>query len=474
MAVNSKELLAKSIERRAKSRKQRTTGIEIYFLCFVLFALSSLLFFGGCASLSQKETVLAVVDGEAITEEDLKYTLNIAHRREDLSTAGALNLTQYVQKQIDDRLIINEARNSGMDTYPEVQQAVAAYVLRESVVRLHDEEIVQKVSVTEKEIKDYHEKNYENKEFDSVKARIAKEIRKQKEKERGDEYLKSLREEMTVKIDKELLSEIELDRKKEDTEKWSKDTRKLAEVNSSILTVGDFFAMITPAIKKPKKEDILEKWIDRKAVDHEALRRNYRMDPGFRKMVDRYENQLLKNTYIKRVIIPRIVVTEKNLQDYYTEHQKDFVRPVRFKIQQITVKTMDDAQEILKSLQSGADFSWVAKRRSTDSAASTGGDSGWFAKAELPKPVLEIIDNLQTGEISPVITVDSLYKIFRIQDRTGEVIEEYAKVRNNVHKAYVNEQVNTTLNSYIDKLKKDAEIKINEEEIRAIEKKIKQ
>jgi len=54
------------------------------------------------------------------------------------------------------------------------------------------------------------------------------------------------------------------------------------------------------------------------------------------------------------------------------------------------------------------------------------------------------------------------------------VIEEYAKVRNNVHKAYVNEQVNTTLNSYIDKLKKDAEIKINEEDIRAIEKKFKQ
>ena len=54
----------------------------------------------GCASLSQKEPVLAIVDGEAITEEDLKYSLNIAHRREDLTTAGALNLTQYVQKQI--------------------------------------------------------------------------------------------------------------------------------------------------------------------------------------------------------------------------------------------------------------------------------------------------------------------------------------------------------------------------------------
>lgn len=115
----------------------------------------------GCASLLQKETVLAVVDGEPITGDDLKYSLSVAHRREELTSAGTIDLSQFVRKLVDDRLIVNEARDAGMDQYPEVQQALEAYVLRESVLRLHDEEIVQKVSVTDKEIDEYYKKNYE-------------------------------------------------------------------------------------------------------------------------------------------------------------------------------------------------------------------------------------------------------------------------------------------------------------------------
>lgn len=133
-----------------------------------------------------KETVLANVNGEPITEEDLKYSLNVAHRREDLSSAGALNLSQYVQKLVDDILLTEEARSAGMDKYPEVQQAIEAYILRESVVRLHDEEIVQKVFITEEEIKDYYFKvkreEAPDEEFEKVKGNLQKAIRKQKEK----------------------------------------------------------------------------------------------------------------------------------------------------------------------------------------------------------------------------------------------------------------------------------------------------
>ncbi|MFZ3138934.1 MAG: peptidyl-prolyl cis-trans isomerase [Thermodesulfovibrionales bacterium] len=558
MEIKSKEQRAKSKELRAKSKK-------FYVLSSMLCALCCLLiFWGGCASLSQKEAVLAVVDGEPVTEEDLKYALNIAHRREDLSSAGALNLSQYVQKLIDDRLIIHEARNAGMDQYPEVKQAIEAYILRESVVILHDEEIVQKVFITEEEIKDYYKRNYErftlgiieisleekaieileqikngknfkelaqkystypskkdesevvftrgslsteiqkavsplkpdevsdiiklsekfyivklmsrkeapDEEFEKVKGSLQKAIRKQREKERSDEYLKYLREKANIKIDEKLLSAIKLDGDSE-REKWSKDKRHLVEVNGAVLTVEDFMAMIKPS-PKISKENILESWIDRKVIDNEALSRHYEMKPGLKKMAYRYENQLLKNTFIKRVIIPQIVVTGKNLEEYYATHQKSFIKPVRYKIQQITVKSREEAQEILDSLQKGADFLWLAKRKSADSATEKGGDAGLFTKAELPKPLGEIIDSMKAGDTSPIIEIESLYKIFRIQDITGEVIEEYAKVKNNVHKAYVNEQVNTTLNRYIDKLKKDAEIKINEEEIRAIEKKFKQ
>jgi len=552
------------------NRKNRVNYVnsvnQVNCVNFLVFALCSLLFFlGGCASLSQKEVVLAIVDGEPVTEEDLQYSLNIAHRREDLSSAGALNLLQYVTKLVDDRLFINEARNTGMDQYPEMKQAIETYILRESVVRLHDEEIVQKVSVTEKEIKDYYKKNYEkvtlglielksdeeakaileqlknggdfkeialkysthsakgnageivltrkaltnsigetvsglnpndfsdvikttdryyiiklidrkeapDEEFNDVKGRIEKEIRKQKEKKRSDEYLKYLREKAIIKVDRELLSTIKLEGDSGNTENWSKDKRPLVEVNGSVLTIADLFSMKTPSSVK-SKDDIMNTWIDYKLVDHEALRRHYEMNTDLKKMVYQYENQILKNTFIKRIIMPQVVVSEKALEEYYSQHQKSFSKPVRFKIQHIAVKSMDEAQEIMNNLQNGADFSWLAKRKSNDSNPLKGEDTRWFTKAELMKPVQDIIETLKIGDISPIIKLDSSYAIFKVQEKTEATVEPFDKVKDAVYKAYFNEQINTLIEKYVNQLKAEAQIKIYEDEIKAFEGKFKQ
>jgi parvulin-like peptidyl-prolyl isomerase len=529
----------------------------------LLFALCSmLLFLVGCASVLQKENILAVVEGEPITEEDLKYSLNVTHRREDLSSASALNLSQYVQKLIDDRLIINEARSMVLDQSPEVQQAIQAYILRESVVRLHDEEIVQKVRVTEKDILEYYKKNYErftlglievdteenakdlleklrkgenfaelaqkysthaskkeggkvdltrssmspfiekavaslkpeefsdvikaankyyiiklikrkeapDEELERLRGSIKPAIMKQKEKERSDEYLKYLRERATIKLDHEILSAISLGTS-EELEKWSKDTRPLAGVNGTVLTVREFVASTTPYTRK-SNEDILNSWLDRKLVDHEALSRHYENNPDLKKMLYRYENQLLKNTFVKRVIIPRIVISDKTLEDYYSKQQKSFIKPATYRIQQITVKTMDEARDILNNLKNGADFSWLAKRRSTDSAASKCGDVGWVTKVDLPEPLRNIMDTLKPGDISPIVKVDSFYTIVHLREKIEEKVKEFNEVKDAVYRACFNEQINTMLDKYVNQLKADAQIKSYDEEIRTLEEKL--
>ncbi len=532
----------------------------------LLFTVYCLLFtvFVGCASL-QKENILAVVDGEPITEEDMKYSLQITHRREDLSSTSALNLSEYVQKMVDDRLIIQEARGIGMDQYPDAKQAIQAYILRESVMRLHDEEIVKKVSLSENEIVDYYKKNYEHftiglievaseedakdiseqlkkgenfkelaqrysthiskkdggeivlkrnsmptyideavsslkpgefsdvikminkyyivklinreeapdEEFKKVRGSIEKAIRKQKEEERSDEYLRYLRERAAIKIDRELLSAIKIGEEGKGIEKWSKDKRPLAEVDGSVLTVGDFVAGVAPGTRK-LSEDILNSWIDRKLVDHEALSRHYENTPDLREMIYRYENQLLKNTFIKRIIIPRVSISDKELEDYYSKHQENFIKPATYRIQLITVKTMEDAQDILSNLQSGSDFSWVAKRRSTDSAASKGGDIGWVSKAGLPESLREIIDTMKAGEISPVIKIDSQYTIVRLREKTEEEVEEFNEAKGGVYRACYADQIDNLYNEYVNQLKKEAKIEIYEDEIRSLEEKLQQ
>jgi len=207
-------------------------------------------------------------------------------------------------------------------------------------------------------------------------------------------------------------------------------------------------------------------------VDHEALCRHYENSPDLKKMLYLYENQLLKNTFIKRIIIPRVMISDKTLEDYYSSHQKSFIKPATYKIQQITVKTIDEAREVLNNLQNGADFSWVAKRRSTDSAGSKGGDAGWLTGAELPGPLREVVVTLKPGDISPVIKIDSQYRIVRLQGKTEEVVEEFNKVKGDVYRACYAEQINTLNNEYVNQLKKEAKIEIYDEEVRALEERL--
>lgn len=530
----------------------------------LLLALCSMLIFSGCASLQQKEKVLAVVDGEPITEADLEYSLNIAHRREDLSSAGSLMISDYIHKLVDDRLIIDEARRSGMDQYPEIKRAMDAYILREAVLRLHDDEIVKKVSVTDQEIRNYYEENYDRfalrlievmsmgkaeeimdklkqgedfeeiarnysvhmsrnkggkvvyerkaiptyfieaishlqpgeisgivnvlnkyyilklmgredapggEEFEKLRGGIERTIRTQKEHDRSSEYLQYLRQKASIKIHEELFSSINFEGSREEIEQWSHDSSPLVEIGDKILTVGEFIKMARPSTRRTK-EDILNSWIDLKLVDIEALSRHYEREPELKRKIYRYENQLLKDIFIKRVVVPQIAINDEVVKDYYLKNKERFVSPARYKVQIIAVKEKEDAQMILKNLQEGADFSWWARMESVDSSSATGGDAGWFTRDSLPQPLQMIIDTLRPGDITPILEVDTYYMIARLNEKVEEKVREFSKVKDVVRRALFNDQRNTVLEDYIARLKADAEIKFYDRQIRLLEEKL--
>jgi parvulin-like peptidyl-prolyl isomerase len=133
---------------------------------------------------------------------------------------------------------------------------------------------------------------------------------------------------------------------------------------------------------------------------------------------------------------------------------------------------MDDAQNILNSLQNGADFSWLAKNRSVDSVAQDGGNIGFITKAEMPDPVKKVIETLKPGDISTILQIDAHYRIIQLMDRREGEVEEFDKVKNMVYRSALEEQVNALLNTYIAQLKKDADISMNVEAIKLLEGKV--
>ena len=203
---------------------------------------------------------------------------------------------------------------------------------------------------------------------------------------------------------------------------------------------------------------VLNQWLDKKLVDIEALKRQYDMTSDLKDMVRRYKEQIIKNTFITTVIIPQIIISEMDLKAYYTDHQDEFLKPDMYKMQQITVKDREEAEEIENALKKGASFSWLAKTKSADSYALTGGDAGWLMRSGLPRPLRDIIDSMNPGDISPIIEDTEYYKIFMFQEKSRKEPEDFSTVKSSVQAKLFREKFQEILSGYTEKLKEEAEI----------------
>jgi peptidyl-prolyl cis-trans isomerase C len=527
---------------------------------YVLACSLSVVLFSACASAPKQESALAYVDGDPVTISDIKYSIEVAHRRENLTGARKLDIPGYVQKEIDDRLFVQEARRMGMDEYPEVEQKVKAYVLRESVVRLYNEEVLEKVTVTDQEVNDYYLKNYDRFSLDiielhsredaetimtalhnganfgelsrdhpasfpkggldeyvytaltmplsvynavsplepgefsnvvevnnnyyimklikreappadklnEVRKGIEGRIRNEKIKEVSDAYLSQLHKEANIIIDGELLSSIQFGKGTGEKETWMKDERPLIKVNGEVLTAGRFAAMLSRS-DRTTKDTTLKRWLDRKLVDQEALKRRYEEKTDLGDKVKAYRNRLVGKVFSDTMIASKIVVTDSEVRDYYLSHQDLYRMPVRYKIQQISLQSREEADDVSKSLLNGASFSWLAKEKSKDSYASRGGVMGWKMKDGLDRTLADVIDTFNPGDVSPVLYADGHYRIVRLMERTESKPEEFDKVKDLAYQAVYREKYMELYTGYLEKLRKKAVILVNNEAVRSLE-----
>lgn len=123
-----------------------------------------------------KVNVLAIVNDREITEDDLAYELDIEHRREG-DRAPEFNLRRFLERIIDDTLIIEEALQMGLHTGPWVQEKVREYMINESVKKLYNEEILEKIKISDTELREYFRRNYETYELMIIETTSEERIR---------------------------------------------------------------------------------------------------------------------------------------------------------------------------------------------------------------------------------------------------------------------------------------------------------
>jgi hypothetical protein len=76
--------------------------------------------------------------------------------------------------------------------------------------------------------------------------------------------------------------------------------------------------------------------------------------------VERFENSLLFDTFVQKVIVPDVKISEDEIRNYYEKHTDEFSSPTMFRLNGLAFYELTDAEVALDKLRKGADFKWVS------------------------------------------------------------------------------------------------------------------
>lgn len=141
----------------------------------------------------------------------------------------------------------------------------------------------------------------------------------------------------------------------------------------------------------------------------------------------RLGEQILLSKVVNFAVRNNIVISEKNIDEYYRANEEQFDGRERLKIRQIFFKGQNGSdqaraiekkgREVLYRLKRGEDFAKLAKEISEDSSRDFGGDLGYITRGSALKEIEDAAYTLKTGEVSKPFWSEAGLHIIKLEDR---------------------------------------------------------
>lgn len=161
--------------------------------------------------------------------------------------------------------------------------------------------------------------------------------------------------------------------------------------------------------------------------------------------------------------IEGLKLEDKDLKEHYEANKNQYET---IKASHILVEKEEEAQEILKELEDGAEFAKLTERSIEPDAAEREGDLGYFGRGQMVPEFEEAAFKLKVDEISAPVKSEHGYHIIKVTDKK----DSFDQVKEEVKADLENEKFAENL----EKLKEDAKIKKYMKNVEKIETKEKE
>jgi parvulin-like peptidyl-prolyl isomerase len=177
------------------------------------------------------------------------------------------------------------------------------------------------------------------------------------------------------------------------------------------------------AFDKKAELDLLKRLISIRLIIQEA--KNIGLDKlsDIKQMVDAFSREALRGELAAKVT-KDVKADEQEVERLYKASVKEW------KVSAVLCEKEEDAKQMEKELQSGRDFSEVAKEFAAAQKAKPGEDGVYLKAKDADSQFEKILSAMAVGSVSPSIQTKSGYVFVRLEDvRIAEDPEEREKVR---------------------------------------------
>lgn len=216
------------------------------------------------------------------------------------------------------------------------------------------------------------------------------------------------------------------------------------------------------AIANEQKAKFLDEMINEKLFLKEAYKRGVDRNKDVKDLLDEAKKKIIVAKFVEDEITKNTEISDKEIEEYYRLHKKEFVTPERYKASHILVSTEPEAKSVLDRLNKGEDFAAIAKEVSIDLSKTNGGDLGYFTEGQMIPDFEAACFKLEVGRTSGIVKTQFGYHIIKLTDKKPSQVKTLNEVSDQIKLRLLDMKKREKLEDVIKKLREKASITIYE------------
>ncbi|MAO27060.1 MAG: peptidylprolyl isomerase [Roseovarius sp.] len=205
----------------------------------------------------------------------------------------------------------------------------------------------------------------------------------------------------------------------------------VATVDGNEITLGHMIVLRAglPAQLSQLPPAVLYKGILDQLIQQAIMENNFEgeLSKAAKLSLENERRALIAGETINRVA--NVALTEEALQKVYEDTYMTAEAQTEFNAAHILVETEEEAKALIEELNGGADFSALAKEKSTGPSGPNGGELDWFAGDMMVEPFAEAVAKMEKGAISEPVQTQFGWHVIKLNDTRTKERPELEEVR---------------------------------------------